>query len=499
MTSLRAFAWRRPRVAPADRRAVIDIGSNTVRLVVYDGPQRVPRTMWNEKIVARLGRDLATTGRIPDEASEQALAALARFALLIRELGVTDVQTVATAAAREAENGGEFLERVRELGLAPQLLSGEEEVVAAAYGVIGAFPDARGVVADLGGGSLELVAVEDGACRDGATLPLGTLCLPALRAKETPGFKRAVKKAFAKAGGAAAQDGPLYLVGGTWRALAAYAMHSTRHPLTDPHGYHLDVQEADRIARDLARSDPAKLVEIEGIGSMRAPFLPDAAALLRVMLAEIGPEALVFSSWGLREGLLYRRLDALERAKDPLIVAVADFAAPMKSAITDAALMSAWVVGVAEPGGSESERLRLAGALLSLALHRVEPNFRTSQAVEWALDKRWIGLDAHGRAMLAAMMLGSCGKTSWPKRVAALAPDSDLRQAVGWGLAMRLARRMGATSRVSVTTSALERDGTSLVLRLDQSRAALAGEGVMRDLAALAEWLGLAPELRVAE
>lgn len=499
MTSLRAFAWRGLRVAPADRRAVIDIGSNTVRLVVYDGPQRVPRTMWNEKVVARLGRDLAETGRIPDEASEQALAALARFALLTRELGVTDVQTVATAAARDAENGAEFLEQVRALGLAPQLLSGEDEAIAAAYGVIGAFPDARGTVADLGGGSLELVAVEDGACRDGATLPLGTLRLPALRAKEAPGFKRAVKKAFANAGGAAAQAGPLYLVGGTWRALAAYAMHDARHPLTDPHGYRLEVPEADRIARALTRTDPAKLVEIEGIGAMRAPSLPDAAALLRIMLAEIEPEALVFSSWGLREGLLFRRLDALERAKDPLIVGVADFAAPMKSAITDAALMSAWVVGVTEPGGGESERLRLAGALLSLALHRVEPNFRTSQAVEWALDKRWIGLDAHGRAMLAAMMLGSCGKTSWPRRVAALAPETDLRQAVGWGLAMRLARRMSATSRVSVTTSALERDGTSLVLRLDQSRAALAGEGVMRDLAALGDWLGLTPELRVSD
>src|SRR5690606_21586095 len=197
VTSLRAFAWRGLRVAPADRRAVIDIGSNTVRLVVYDGPQRVPRTMWTEKDVARLGPDLAETGRIPAEASEQALAALARFALLTRELGVTDVQTVATAAARDAENGGEFLERVRALGLAPQLLNGEEEAIAAAYGVIGAFPDARGTVADLGGGSLELVAVEDGACRDGATLPLGTLRLPALRAKEAPGFKRAVKKAFA--------------------------------------------------------------------------------------------------------------------------------------------------------------------------------------------------------------------------------------------------------------------------------------------------------------
>ncbi|AKM06578.1 Ppx/GppA family phosphatase [Pelagerythrobacter marensis] len=497
MTAYRPFAQRSLRAQHDDRRAVIDIGSNTVRLVVYDGPQRSPRTMWNEKIVARLGRDLASNGRIPEEACEQALAALTRFALLVQELKVHDVQTVATAAAREAENGAAFLDRVRALGLDPRLLTGEEEAVASAFGVIGAFPDAHGVVADLGGGSLELVGVDNGDCHSGASLPLGTLRLPALRARKSASFKRAVQKAFQKAGWAAAHTGPLYMVGGTWRALAAYAMRSGDYPLTDPHGFRLDAEDAMRIARKVARSNPEKLVDIDGIGSLRAGALPDAAAMLQIMLAELEPDGLVFSSWGLREGLLYQRLEPLEQTKDPLIVAVADFAAPMKSAITDAALMSAWVVDIAEGGGAENERLRLAGALLSLALHRVEPNFRTAQALEWALDKRWVGLDARGRAMIAAMLLGSCNKTSWPKRVAALTDEQDLREAMGWGLAMRLARRLGATSRISLMTSALARKKKKLVLRLDESRAALAGESVTRDLAGLAEWLGLDPELQI--
>jgi exopolyphosphatase/guanosine-5'-triphosphate,3'-diphosphate pyrophosphatase len=501
MTACRPIRSHALRAQHDDRRAVIDIGSNTVRLVVYDGPQRAPRTMWNEKVVARLGRDLASTGRIPEEASSLALAGLARFALLVEELGVRDVQTVATAAAREAQNGAEFLERVRALGLEPRLLSGEDEAIAAAYGVIGAFPEARGVVADLGGGSLELVAVEGGECHDGASLPLGTLRLPALRAKKAAGFKRAVGKALQTAGWAAAQRGPLYMVGGTWRALAAYAMRAADYPLTDPHGYRLDTGDAMRIARRIARTTPVKLAEIDGIGAMRAESLPDAAAMLQVVLAELEPDGLVFSSWGLREGLLYQRLESLERAKDPLLVAVADFAAPMKSAITDAALVSAWVVDIAkgtvDGSGAENERLRLAGALLSLALHRVEPNFRMSQALEWALDKRWVGLDARGRAMIAAMLLGSCNKTGWPQRVEALASEADLWEAMGWGLAMRLARRMGATTRVSLTTSALERGETTLTLHLHESRAALAGEGTMRDLAALAGWLGLTPELRI--
>lgn len=497
MTAYRPLSLRALRPGHDDRRAVIDIGSNTVRLVVYDGPPRSPRTMWNEKVVARLGRDLAATGRIPGEAREQALAALARFALLTRELDVHDVQTVATAAAREAENGPEFLESVRALGLEPRLLTGEEEAIASAYGVIGAFAGARGVVADLGGGSLELVGIEDGQCRDGNSLPLGTLRLPALRAGKASAFERAVEKTLKKAGWAAAQPGPLYMVGGTWRALAAYAMRSDDYPLTDPHGFHLTRGQAAKVAGKVAGSDPGKLAEIDGIGSARAGALPDAAAMLQVMLRELEPDGLVFSSWGLREGLLYQRLEPLERDKDPLIVAVADFAAPMKSAITDAALMSAWVVDIADGGGPQSERLRLAGALLSLALHRVEPNFRTSQALEWALDKRWVGLDARGRAMIAAMLLGSCNKTAWPARVGALASEEDLREAMAWGLAMRLARRLGATSRVSLMTSALARTKKKLVLRLDESRAALAGEGVMRDLAGLSDWMDLAPELQI--
>lgn len=497
MTAMRPIGRRARRGQHNARRAVIDIGSNTVRLVVYDGPARAPRTLWNEKVAARLGRDLASTGRIPEEAIDQALAALARFALLTEELEVHDVQTVATAASRDAENGAEFLGQVRELGLEPRLLSGEDEAIASAYGVIGAFPGARGVVADLGGGSLELVAVEDEGCHDGASLPLGTLRLPALSAKGDEAFRRAVSAAIETAGWAAAHPGPLYMVGGTWRALAAYAMRGADYPLTDPHAFRLDVNEADRIARKIAKSDPAKLADIEGIGPLRAESLPDAAAMLRVMLERLAPEALVFSSWGLREGLLHARLDPLERAKDPLIVAVADFAATLGSAVTDAALMSAWVVDISQGGPPENERLRLAGALLSLALQRVEPNFRVSQALEWALDKRWVGLDARGRAMIAATLLGSCSKTGWPRRVDQLAPEADLCEAMGWGLAMRLARRMGATTRVSLTTSALERKTNKLVLRLDESRAALAGQGVMRDLATLAGWFGLEPELRI--
>ena len=264
--------------------AVIDIGSNTVRLVIYEGSPRAPRVVWNEKVAARLGRDLSASGEIPDEAAAEALGALARFALLIEDLDIEDVQTVATAAAREASNGAEFLARVADLGLAPRLLSGEEEAEAAAQGSIGAFPGAHGVVADLGGGSLELVSIAEGKSHHATSLPLGTLRLPALRAGSDKKFDKTVRTELAGAGWAAAHPGPLYMVGGTWRAFAAYAMRKRDFPLTDPHGYRLDIATADKLAAEAMSASPEKLAEMSGISAMRAGYLPDAAAMLRPLL-----------------------------------------------------------------------------------------------------------------------------------------------------------------------------------------------------------------------
>lgn len=480
-----------------DLRAVIDIGSNTVRLVIYTGAQRAPEVAWNEKVAARLGRDLSASGKIPEPAAKEALAALARYALIIEDLKITDVQTVATAAARDATNGAEFLAQVEQLGLHPRLLSGEEEACSSAMGAIGAFPDAEGVVADLGGGSLELISVAKGECHHGESLPFGTLRIPAMRRKGR--FKKAVHKQLEGVGWASAHPGPLYMIGGTWRAFAAFAMHELDYPLTDPHGFELDPEEADRLARKLVRSKPEKLVGIRKISPMRASYLPDAAALLRPLLSDLEPDSLIFSSWGLREGLLYSRLDPLEQERDPLMSAVNAFAGPRGAPITDAARLAAWSVSIANGDGSRNERLRLAAAQLAVALHRVEPNLRINHATEWALDKRWVALDARGRAMIAAALFGSLGRTEIPQAFRRLASDDDLREGVTWGLGYRLGHRLGAASHVSMLTSALKRKKKSLVLRLDESRKALAHYPVTRDLEVLAEWLDLAPSIKIGE
>lgn len=478
-------------------RAVIDIGSNTVRLVVYTGGERSPQTWLNEKVSARLGRDLSATGRMPDKATGQALAALARYAVILEDLGIKDVQTVATAAVRDADNGQEFLAQVRALGLKPRLLTGEEEAQGSAFGVIGAFPGAQGTVADLGGGSLELVMVGHGDCHDGVSLPLGTLRLPVLRERGSDAFRKAIDKEMSKAGWAAAHPGPLYMVGGTWRALAAFAMRRDDYPVTDPHGFQLETGQADRIAKELAKMSPEELAPIPGISATRAAGLPDAAAMLRVMLAELQPDGIVFSSWGLREGLLFQRLKPAVRREDPLLTAVAEFAEPRGGSSAEAAMIVDWTAAVSRDARPESERICRAATMLALAARHIEPNLRPRHAYEWAIDKRWVGLDPAGRAQIAAALLAACGKVAPPPELERLADWNLLSEAVAWGLAIRLCRRLGAGTRASLRASSLGREGERLVLEVGPSRAQLVSDRVVGELKALAQWLALEPEVRI--
>ncbi|MGB3167269.1 MAG: Ppx/GppA family phosphatase [Alteraurantiacibacter sp.] len=472
-------------------RAVIDIGSNTVRLVVYSGPPRAPNVWLNEKVTARLGRDLATTGTIPDEAEAMALEGLTRFAAIIRDLGVTDVATVATAAARDASNGAEFIAKVRDLGLDPRVLTGVEEAQMAAYGALGAFPGAEGVVADLGGGSLELAAIGDGQCHEGLSLPLGTLRLPALRDGGAASFKKAIKARLAEAPWAKRKDGALYLVGGTWRALASFAMHKAKYPLTDPQAFCLSRDEAEATATRLAKADPDKLTSISGISSSRASGLPDAAAMLRVMLREFEPSSLVISAWGLREGILFERLETLAREQDPLLTAVTHFATPRGGDITNATLKAAWTAEAVDGRNRGSERIRLAATMLTQAASRIEPNMRLSHSTDWALEKRWVGLDHTGRAMMAQSLRASCGAPKIVDDYLRMASAKQLHRASAWGLANRLCRMIGAGTRISLSNSALKREDDRLILKFDASRSYMMSETVKSELANLADWLGL--------
>ena len=470
-------------------RAIIDIGSNTVRLVIFGGPRRAPTVLFNEKVSAKLGRGLAETGMLSDKAMKAALAALARYRALLRLKGIDDVDTVATAAARDAGNGPEFLGKVRALGLEPRLLSGEQEALAAAHGVMAAFPGASGVVADLGGGSLELTDIAEDRAEHGISLPLGTLRLAALRTSGPARFSRQVHNTLAAAQLTNANGRPLYLVGGSCRALARHAMQRLDWPLDDPHAFDLPAPVALSLFRSAAQAKFSGAVA--GISASRLAALPDAAALIGALVRELEPSRVVFSGWGLREGLLYQTLEPDARLQDPLIAGVADWAATMGVSAQVAAMVAGWTVRAHLAASGTREPLRLAATFLALASEPVEPNLRAELAVDWALRKRWVGIDAEGRAMLAMAALANTGRREAPPGLARLAPETALREAATWGLAVRLCRKLTGGSAEALSHSTLDIEGERLVLSLSAPLHALYTETIGKDLKVLAEWLGM--------
>lgn len=469
----------------AQSRAIIDIGSNTVRLVVYGGPPRAPVTLLNEKVTAKLGKHVAETGRLSDKAVGSVLAALRRYKALIDLAGVPRVDVVATAAARDASNGQEFLDQIREIGFEPRLLSGVEEAETSATGVLGAFPEASGIVGDLGGGSLELVDVADGGTSHGVSLPLGSLRLPGLRAKGDRVFVREIGRMLARADWVAEPGVTLYLVGGSMRALARAMMVRLDWPLEDTHGFALEAGEALKLARLLARRGQA-LKPVEGVSASRLASIPDAAALLTVLLQRLEPGRVVFSSWGLREGVLFGSLSHEAQREDPLLAGVMAFVGPMAvdEVLVEAAVQ--WMAGVLPFVGTPEGRAALA---LCLAAGRVEPNLRRDLPRDWGLRKRWVGVDNAGRAVLAAALRASVGKGDGDAQWTRLAPPDRLAEARALGLAARLCRRMSAASTSVIEATRLDVQGGAL--RIDSSVPGLVGEGSSRDLKELAQHLGL--------
>ncbi|MCJ2184743.1 Ppx/GppA family phosphatase [Novosphingobium sp. 1949] len=480
------------------KRAIIDIGSNTVRLVIYGGPPRAPVVILNEKVNARLGRDLDRDGTLSEKALKTALTALERFARLVALHRVETVDCVATAAARDASNGPAFLEAVRGFGLAPRLLSGDEEARASAMGVLAAFPGAHGTVADLGGGSLELIGVEDGAIHDdGVTMPFGTLRLPELRKSGTAAFSAHVQAGIratgwplgetAGQGGATARGEPVYIVGGSWRAFALQAMRELNWPVDDPHGFALPAGEVLRLGRQFAKGklenpDPR-------ISSARQASLPDAAALLVEVITALEPSEIVFSSWGLREGLLHAQLPPEIQAEPPMLASVSGFAQGARVSTEGAVRVAEWCAPVCDDADHDGD-LRQAATLLALVAMRTEPNLRTEEATTWALRKRWIGLDMRGRAMMAMTVFANAGLAGIPDPFPRLAAREDLNHAIGWGLAVRLCRRLHGGSARAIDLTRLEASPTRITLTLSEEARALYTASSAKDMKALAEWLG---------
>ncbi|GAC1577042.1 MAG: exopolyphosphatase [Novosphingobium sp.] len=482
----------------SDRRAIIDIGSNSIRLVVFGGAPRAPVVLYNEKIMAGLGRGVVQGGRLDPATAAIALTGLERFAALLDGMDLASLRVVATAAVREAADGEAFIEAVRALGLPAEILSGEDEALGSGQGVLAAMPDADGLVADMGGGSLELVRVAGDAVLQRTSLRLGTMRVAEIRAGGHGKLRRHVQTVLGKLAWRDDCAGrPLYLVGGAWRALARVHMQQTGAPLSVLGNYAIPPQDARALYDSVRAMDRLTLKALPGIKSARIAHIDDGAGLLSALVETLQPSALIISAQGLREGLLHQALPPEQRARDPLVEGVRFVTANQQQFPGYAEALDAWLGRLFGTEAPAMARLRLSACLLRGTGWSSNPDFRALGAEELALHGNWTGASPADRAIMAASLLVAMGGTEQPALLAQLAGEDDLRRARGWGYAMRLAQRIsgGAPAllmRTAVSAEGGLQRGSQLVLELPSDLDALVDATLERRLAGLSNALDLA-------
>ncbi len=386
--------------------AVVDIGSNSIRLVIYEGHVRSPTVLFNEKVLAGLGKGLAQTGRLNDKAVAVALDALRRFRALCRQTGVVALHPLATAASREAQNGPAFIEAAEEaIGQPITILSGPEEARYAAEGVLAGFHRADGVAGDLGGGSLELVSVANGRIGEGVTMPLG-----GLRLMDASGGDPLAARAIAEGHlltsplTAEGKGRPFFAVGGTWRNLAKLHIEQTGYPLHVMHGYPMKPEAIGDFLERVVRQDPESLPGIQAISRSRRPLLAYGAATLQALIAHLKPSSIVFSAYGVREGYLHSLLAPAEREKDPLLESAAELSrlrsrSPAhEEELVDWSTRTFTALGIDET--EEEARLRKAACLLADVSWRAHPDYRGRQSLHLVVHSSFPAVDHTGRAFL---------------------------------------------------------------------------------------------------
>ncbi|VAV88357.1 Exopolyphosphatase [hydrothermal vent metagenome] len=482
------------------RTAIVDIGSNSIRLVVYQGPTRVPAILFNEKVMAGLGKELSITGAIADDSIQLGITALKRFYQLCKEMKVDAIESFATAAVRDASNGSDFLKAAKKIGFETTLLKGEEEAELAGLGVISAIPQARGIVGDLGGGSLELAMLEGGKVRDRYSFPLGVLRVADLRARGKDKLKRQVRKMLKKTGwDKGAQGLPFYLVGGSWRSLARLDMHTSGYPLPVIHHYEMEPHRARRLVSKLARLNKAKLKEVPGLSASRIPTLDDAAWLLSFITRYLDSSVMIVSAYGIREGVLFQKLSKQEAKRDPLLLATEDAGAAQARFPANSKLLGKWIADVFSEDTAEQRRIRQAACNLGDVAWRANPNFRAERGLEIGLHGNWVGITGPEREMLGQALFTSFGGGAkiFPGG-GKLSGEKATGRAIAWGLAMRLAQRLSGGTRQPLEQTKLRRVDGCLELILPAELAELYGDAVAKRHVQLATMLGLEPVLLTA-
>lgn len=494
--------------------AVIDIGSNSVRLVVYDGLVRSPTPIFNEKVLCGLGRSLASTGKLGQEGITRALAALARFQAVCRILGVKSINAVATAAVRDASDGQEFISRSEAvLRARVQTLTGDEEARYAAYGILMGFNEPDGLAGDLGGGSLELINIEGAQLRQATTLPLGGLRLIDVSGGN---LDRAIELADARIDQVPwlklGENRSFHAVGGTWRALARLHMDETDYPLRVMHGYVLPTRVAIDFSEKVRKVK--RLGDFKGIGwvtKQRREVLPFGALVMERLLKRMKPKEVVFSVFGIREGLLFGLLPEAERRRDPLLSFCEDFAGQRSRSLEHARELGVWTDALFHPPGPaespDERRLRHAACLISDIGWRAHPDYRGSQSLNLVAHSGLGGIDHPGRVFMAlTVYFRHVGPTSddvdkdeLSARLKTIVSKRLLRRARILGAAIRTAHMLSIGMPGVIDETKLSYEDNKVILSIPRAYASLEGERLTRRFDQLAALLERKPEIRIVQ
>ncbi len=471
--------------------AVIDIGSNSIRLVVYDALKRSPLPIFNEKVLCGLGRGVEKSGRLNPEGVALALAHLPRFQQITQGMGVARVDALATAAVRDASDGPAFVSTVEKItGLKVRVISGEEEARLAAHGVLSGAPDAEGLVGDLGGGSLELVDIAARRLGQQTTLPLGPLRLMEMGDGRGALIKVIDPRLEALPWLGNARGRSFYPVGGSWRALAKLHMEQARHPLHIIQHYTVAADEMRQFADLIARQSLSSLAKLSA-SRRRRETLPYAALILERLLRVAAPSTVVFSAFGLREGYVYALLPEERQQEDPLISACADWGQRLGYCGDRSRLLS-WTAGLFIGEDPPQQRLRLAACLLSDIGWAEHPDYRAEHAFLRILRFPFPGIGHAERVFLALAgfaRYAGAADSSITQAVRGLLSDTQQKRALVLGLGLRLAHMLTGGADALLQRTSLTLGAETVTLALPEDIEALAGESVLRRLEALAKAL----------
>ena len=493
-----------PEARALRRVGVIDVGSNSVRLVVFDGAARSPAYFYNEKILCGLGAGLAESGKLNPDGRVRALAALKRFAILARGMEVNSLTAVATAAVREAEDGPAFEAEVAQTtGLRLWVIDGAQEARLSGQGVLLGWPEAEGLMCDIGGSSMELAELSGGAVASAVSGKLGPLKLQSMSAKTARAEE--IDRTVAEMAATLGRDrfDRIYLVGGSWRAIARVDMERRGYPLHVLHEYTMAPKDLRATLDYIGGADLGELGNATSTSSARMSLVPIAAEVLARVVRTFRPKEIAISSYGIREGLLYEQMPDVLRARDPLIESCRQTEAAYARLPGFGRVLYHFVTPLFGRVDDRRRRLIRAACLLHDVSWRAHPDYRAEICFDNATRANLGGLTHSERVYLGLALLHRYRNKREGTPFEALAPlldEADATQAEVVGKAMRFGAMFSAQDPALMGTLKLYPKKGLLELALPQGDGeALYGEVAEARFKSLASSLGVERSVRVVK